>query len=177
MEPSALIRISNWTNSRWQRCTCQIRSCPGRVREKEQRERRRRRRRHTALSQTPLLVAEWVPYLSLSPSFVLSFLSFPLFMPNNPHPPPPPSPNPWLRLSLPQCQRFLNNKWQLKHPHHLQAYWERGLPRSLVSVTEVGSLWYQRGGKWDWWREYREREMRNENQWMEGIYDLRDTLG
>ncbi len=36
--PSSLIRISNWTNSRWQRCACQIRSCPGRVRQREERE-------------------------------------------------------------------------------------------------------------------------------------------
>lgn len=35
--PSSLIRNSNWTNSRWQRCACQIRSCPIGVRQRRER--------------------------------------------------------------------------------------------------------------------------------------------
>lgn len=77
----------------------------------------RERKRHTAQSQIPLLVAEWVPSLSLSVSHALSFFSpFPSISSDYTD-----------RLSRVPAwmSRGLNKKWQLKHHLRLQAEWQR----------------------------------------------------
>lgn len=63
--PSSLIRISNWTNSRWQRCACQIRSCPGGMREREGREREREKEAYCSEPNTTL--SNWMGAIAPSP--------------------------------------------------------------------------------------------------------------
>lgn len=153
--PSSLIRISNWTNSRWQRCACQIRSCPGGMREREG---------GTLLRAKYHSVAEWVPSLLLSPSLS----PFPLIMPTA-------SP-----LSSRECHGCLNEDWQLKHHRRLEAEWERPAwvtererkwkkwgsyrgkkreagryfgnmlhSKSSSSGPQLGSAWGEKGPPWD----------------------------